>query len=53
MSRNVAMCLYQCRQPTPLKDVSDSLERFPKNWEESFTRLNNYLRKIQDKTESE
>ena len=31
----------------PLKDVSLWLERYRKNWEESFDRLDEYLRKIQ------
>jgi DNA-binding transcriptional ArsR family regulator len=35
-------------QAAPLKDVSDWLERYRKNWEESFDRLDEYLRKIQE-----
>jgi DNA-binding transcriptional ArsR family regulator len=31
----------------PLKDVSDWLEQYRKNWEESFDRLEEYIRKIQ------
>lgn len=33
-------------QAAPLKDVSEWLERYRKNWEESFDRLEEYLRKI-------
>jgi DNA-binding transcriptional ArsR family regulator len=31
----------------PLKDVNEWLERFRKNWEESFDRLDEYLQKVQ------
>jgi len=31
----------------PLKDVSQWLEQYRENWEESFDRLDEYLRKIQ------
>lgn len=31
----------------PLRDVSDWLERYRKNWEANFDRLEEYLRKIQ------
>lgn len=34
-------------QAAPLKDVSQWLEHYRKNWEESFDRLDEYLRKIQ------
>jgi DNA-binding transcriptional ArsR family regulator len=34
-------------QPAPLKDVSQWLERYRKNWEESFDRLDDYLHEIQ------
>lgn len=34
-------------QAAPLKDVSQWLERYRKNWEESFDRLDEYLQKIQ------
>ncbi len=34
-------------QAAPLKDVSEWLERYRKNWEESFDRLDEYLQKIQ------
>jgi DNA-binding transcriptional ArsR family regulator len=40
-------------QPAPLKDVSEWLERYRKNWEESFTKLDDYLRHIQNKTQSD
>ena len=34
-------------QAAPLKDVSEWLESYRKNWEESFDRLEEYIRKIQ------
>jgi DNA-binding transcriptional ArsR family regulator len=34
-------------QAGPLKDVSEWLERYRLNWEESFDRLDEYLRRIQ------
>jgi DNA-binding transcriptional ArsR family regulator len=34
-------------QAAPLKDVNEWLERFRKNWEESFDRLDKYLQKVQ------
>ncbi|MEX2160289.1 MAG: metalloregulator ArsR/SmtB family transcription factor [Anaerolineales bacterium] len=34
-------------QAAPLKDVAQWLERYRKNWEESFDRLEEYLHKIQ------
>jgi len=34
-------------QAAPLKDVNEWLERFRKNWEESFARLDEYLQKVQ------
>lgn len=34
-------------QAAPLKDVSEWLERYRKNWEESFDRLDEYLQKVQ------
>jgi len=40
-------------QPAPLKDVSEWLERYRKIWEESFTKLDDYLRNIQNKTQSD
>ncbi len=36
-------------QAKPLKDVSEYLERYRKNWEESYDRLDEYLREIQQK----
>jgi len=37
-----------CRlNPKPLKQASDWLERYRRFWEESFDRLDEYLRKIQ------
>jgi len=38
-------------QAAPLKDVSQWLESYRKNWEESFDRLDEYLRKIQKEKE--
>lgn len=34
-------------QAAPLKDVSEWLERYRKNWEESFDKLEEYLQKVQ------
>lgn len=34
-------------QAAPLKEVAEWLERYRQNWEESFDRLDEYLRKIQ------
>lgn len=34
-------------QAKPLKDISEYLERYRKNWEESYDRLDEYLREIQ------
>jgi len=34
-------------QAAPLKDVSEWLERYRMNWEESFDRLDEYIRTIQ------
>jgi sugar-specific transcriptional regulator TrmB len=36
-------------QAAPLKDVSQWLERYRRNWEESFDRLDEYLRRLQKK----
>jgi DNA-binding transcriptional ArsR family regulator len=36
----------------PLKDVSQWLEQYRQNWEESFDRLDEYLRKIQQEKKS-
>ena len=36
----------------PLKDVADWVERYKKFWEESFDRLDEYLREIQKKEKS-
>ena len=39
-----------CRlEAAPLKDVSDWVERYRQNWEESFDRLDNYLKELQEK----
>ena len=51
-----------CRlQAAPLKEVADYVERYRSNWEESFSRLDEYLQELQgknghkdqDKTEEE
>jgi DNA-binding transcriptional ArsR family regulator len=34
-------------QAAPLKDASEWLERYRKNWEETFDRLDEYLQKVQ------
>jgi len=39
-------------QAAPLKDVSQWLEHYRKNWEVSFDRLDEYLRKIQNEKKS-
>ncbi|HSB89834.1 MAG TPA: metalloregulator ArsR/SmtB family transcription factor [Anaerolineales bacterium] len=36
-------------QAAPLKDVSEWLERYRMNWEKSFDRLDEYIRKLQVK----
>jgi DNA-binding transcriptional ArsR family regulator len=39
-----------CRlQPKPLKDVDDWIEHYRKFWEQSFDRLDEYLRELQAK----
>jgi DNA-binding transcriptional ArsR family regulator len=39
-----------CRlEPAPLKDVAEWAERFRQNWEESFSRLDDYLVELQKK----
>jgi len=39
-----------CRlEAAPLKDVADWVERYRQNWEESFDRLDEYLRELQAK----
>ena len=39
-----------CRlKPAPLKDVADWLERYRQFWEQSFDRLDDYLRELQAK----
>jgi DNA-binding transcriptional ArsR family regulator len=35
-------------QAAPLKEVSQWLERYRQNWEESFDRLEEYIRKLQE-----
>ena len=39
-----------CRlQAAPLKEVADYVERYRRNWEESFGRLDEYLQELQGK----
>lgn len=39
-----------CRlKPAPLKGVADWLERYRQFWEQSFDRLDDYLRELQEK----
>ena len=39
-----------CRlEAAPLKDVADWVEHYRRNWEESFDRLDEYLRELQEK----
>ncbi len=39
-----------CRlKADPLKDVADWVEKYRQNWEESFSRLDDYLREVQAK----
>jgi DNA-binding transcriptional ArsR family regulator len=39
-----------CRlEPAPLKDVDDWIEHYRKFWEQSFDRLDEYLRELQSK----
>ena len=39
-----------CRlEPAPLKDVAEWAERFRKNWEESFQRLDAYIVELQSR----
>ena len=41
-----------CRlAPAPLKDVNDWVEQYRKFWEQSFDRLDQYLRELQTKDE--
>ena len=41
-----------CRlAPAPLKDVDDWVEQYRKFWEQSFDRLDQYLRELQTKDE--
>ena len=38
-----------CRlNPEPLRDVADWVGRYRRHWEESFDRLDDYLRKLQE-----
>ena len=39
-----------CRlEAKPLKDIADWVERYRRHWEESFDRLDEYLREVQKK----
>jgi DNA-binding transcriptional ArsR family regulator len=43
-----------CRlKPQRLKDVSDYLERYRQFWEESFDRLDGYLKELQEKEKND
>ena len=43
-----------CRlRPAPLKDVSDWVDRYRQHWEESFDRLDEYLKKLQAESKEE
>jgi DNA-binding transcriptional ArsR family regulator len=38
-----------CRlEPAPLKDVAEWVEHYRQNWEESFNRLDEYLKELQE-----
>jgi DNA-binding transcriptional ArsR family regulator len=42
-----------CRlQPQPLRSVADWVDQYRRHWEESFDRLSDYLRELQDTKES-
>lgn len=38
---------------TPLRDVSDWVERYRRHWEESFDRLDDYLKELQKERKDE
>ena len=41
-----------CRlQPGPLREVADWVGQYKRHWEESFERLDSYLRELQDRQE--
>jgi len=40
-------------QAAPLKEASDWVEQYRQNWEESFDKLEAYLKNIQNKNEDE
>jgi len=43
-----------CRlQANPLKDIADWVEYYRRHWEESFDKLDRYLRKLQRKNKSQ
>ena len=43
-----------CRlRPEPLRDVSDWVGQYRRHWEQSFQRLDTYLRELQDNQEQE
>ena len=43
-----------CRlRPAPLKDVSDWVDRYRRHWEESFDRLDLYLKELQTKADED
>ncbi len=43
-----------CRlQPQPLRSVADWVDQYRRHWEESFDRLSDYLRELQDTKEQQ
>jgi DNA-binding transcriptional ArsR family regulator len=43
-----------CRlQPQPLRSVADWVDQYRRHWEESFDRLSDYLRELQDTKEQD
>jgi DNA-binding transcriptional ArsR family regulator len=43
-----------CRlQPQPLRSVADWVDQYRRHWEESFDRLSDYLRELQDRKEQQ
>lgn len=40
-------------EPARLKEVSEWVERYRANWEESFSRLDEFLREVQEKGEAD
>jgi DNA-binding transcriptional ArsR family regulator len=43
-----------CRlKPEPLRDVADWVGRYRRHWEESFDRLNDYLKELQEQEKTD